>query len=217
MSSTLNSTDLLGMLRHVVQRIEQEEAYLNSLDAAIGDGDHGITMRLGFQAIGKRLTVLTPTVPMSDILLDAGCAFMEATGGAIGVILGRMLIAGGKSLQGSDSMGPTQLRALLSTMEAAATKAGKAVPGDKTILDALHPAVDAASSTSVQDDLVAMLSKAAEAADLGAKNTANMHCRIGRASRLGDRVIGHPDPGATSFSIILKAMAEWARKLEYVS
>jgi len=93
----------------------------------------------------------------------------------------------------------------MAAMESAIAQAGKAKPGDKTILDAVHAAV---SSVDVRQDISEALSQAACAAARAAEETANMICRVGRASKLGDRSLGHPDPGAVSFSIILQAFAE---------
>jgi len=99
---------------------------------------------------------------------------------------------------------------MLSAMETAIAKAGRAKPGDKTILDAVHGANSAlAGLNATSDDLALLVSRAAQAANRAAQDTADMVCRVGRASRLGDRTLGCPDPGAVSFSIILREMAEW--------
>jgi len=137
---SITAQNLRQVLISVAQKIIEQESYLNSLDAAVGDGDHGITMRLGFQAIIRKLGELDPQIPMDIMLREVGTAFMGATGGAIGVILGRALIAAGNALQGSSEMGATEFRHVLGAMEVAIATAGKAKPGDKTILDAVHGA-----------------------------------------------------------------------------
>jgi phosphoenolpyruvate---glycerone phosphotransferase subunit DhaL len=209
-SRSITSTELREMLASVGETLAKEEPYLNSLDAAIGDGDHGITMRVGFQAIASKLRTLPDGTGIGVILKQAGTAFMGATGGAIGILLGRMLIAGGTALEPHQEIGPAEFRMVLAATETALSSAGKAQPGDKTILDAVHAANQAVSaSDDSPQDLLVLIRRASEAAKNAAQNTAQMVARVGRSSRLGDRVLGHPDPGAVSFSIILRAMSEW--------
>ena len=206
----ITPADLRRILCFVAETIGKEEAYLNSLDGAIGDGDHGITMRVGFEAVKATVGALDASVTIDGVLTESGAAFMGATGGAIGVLLGRMLMSAGAALQGCKGIGTSELRVLLNSMETAVASAGKAKPGDKTILDAVHAANQAVATTAEADQsLPNMLSRASLAAGTAAQNTAGMRARVGRASRLGDRVLGHPDPGAVSFSIIMRAMAQW--------
>jgi len=187
------------------------EARLNALDAAIGDGDHGITMRLGFEAVKERLAQIEDDAPFDRLLVEAAQAFMGATGGAIGVILAKMLMGAGAALRGVAEFGTPELSLMLAGMESAVGKAGKAKPGDKTILDAIHAACEAAEAAAhSEQSLSAALAAAASAAETAAGQTADMVCRIGRASRLGERTLGHPDPGAVSFSIMLRALDQSA-------
>lgn len=193
------------MLVFVADEIVRREAELNALDAAVGDGDHGITMRIGFEAIRDRLGQLDPATPIDGILRESGTAFLGATGGAIGVVMGKMLVAGAKALQGASEIRAEQFRLLLMSMETSVAVTGKVKPGDRTILDAIHAAAAAGSAT----ELYVAVDLSATAAEKSALSTANMLCRVGRASRLGNRVLGHPDPGATSFGIMLRAMHNW--------
>lgn len=203
------------MLDFVGHKIIAQEAHLNSLDGALGDGDHGITMRLGFQAITDALRQLNPAAGLDEIFRKAGMSFMGGTGGAIGVIFGKMLVSAAGPLQGVQRLSIVEFKTVLREMELAVIKTGKAKVGDKTILDAVHAASQAMSDSGTEDlDLVSMVSKAAQAAEKAAQDTAGMICRVGRASRLGARTLGCPDPGAVSFSIILRAMAEWLVEAE---
>ncbi len=203
------------MLDFTGSKVIAQEAYLNSLDAALGDGDHGITMRLGFQAITSALSGLDPTVGLDAIFRKAGIAFMGGTGGAIGVIFGKMLMSGAAPLHGAQQLGTQEFQKLLHEMELAIINTGKAKVGDKTILDAVHAANQAISDSDTTDvDLKSAVSKAAGAAQKAAQDTAEMICRVGRASRLGERSLGCPDPGAVSFGIILGAMADWLAETE---
>jgi dihydroxyacetone kinase len=208
--TSISALDLRRMLDFAGHKIVAQEAYLNSLDAAVGDGDHGITMRLGFLAIAHALSELDPAAGLDVIFRKAGMSFMGATGGAIGVIFGKMLVAGAGPLHGVQQFGTVEFKILLREMELAVINVGKAKVGDKTILDAVHAANQAMSDPDAQDmDLASVVSKAAQAAGKAAQDTADRICRVGRASRLGARTLGCPDPGAVSFGIIVRAMADW--------
>ena len=205
--AAIDRLGLSQMLVFVAGEIARREAELSALDAAVGDGDHGITMRNGFEAIRDRLGQLDPATSIDGILRESGSAFLGATGGAIGVVMGKMLMAGGKALQGVQEIRAAEFRLLLASMETSVATTGKVKVGDRTILDAIHAA--AAACDSGAQDLGAMVELSASAAQEAARSTADMLCRVGRASRLGNRVLGHPDPGATSFGIMLGAMSDW--------
>ena len=202
----INASEMRRCFEAAASVIIAEEARLNALDSAIGDGDHGITMRIGFEAIKQKLSVLPESAGIGEVLKEAGSAFMGATGGAIGPLLGGMLRSGEKVLSGKTQMGPVEFQLWLAAMEASLSRMGKAKPGDKTILDAVHAACEVLPPTD-SDAIAEACTKAAEAATLAAKSTANMLSVKGRSSRLGERVLGHPDPGAVSFSLILHAFA----------
>jgi dihydroxyacetone kinase phosphoprotein-dependent L subunit len=212
-NTVVNAQGLRAILAHISETIQKRETELNALDSAIGDGDHGITMRTGFDAVKARVAELPPEAGIDAVLEEAGYAFMEATGGAIGIILGKSLVAGGQALAGRPALGVPELKTLLGTMESAISATGKSQPGDKTILDSVHAANQALVPFGEErDDLITALATATEAAEQAAQATANMLCQKGRASRLGERVLGHPDPGAVSFGIILRAMLEWVQQ-----
>ena len=200
--TSIKAADLRAMLAYVAETLVREEAYLTSLDSAIGDGDHGITMRVGFAAIKNKVGGLADGAGIDAILREAGLAFM----------LGKMLMAAGSAVKGQTEIGAAEFRTVLSSMETALVAAGKAKPGDKTLLDAVHGANEALANPAEDQSLQAALKIAGEGARRGAESTAQMPARVGRSSRLGDRALGNPDPGATSFSIILRAMAEWVEK-----
>jgi phosphoenolpyruvate---glycerone phosphotransferase subunit DhaL len=207
MLKSINAPEIRRCFEAVAAVIVAEEPRLNALDSAIGDGDHGITMRIGFEAVKQKLSLLPASTAIGEILKEAGTAFMGATGGAIGPLLGGMLRSGEKVLSGRTEMSAVEFKHWLDAMEASLSRMGKAKPGDKTILDAVHAASQAVPQTD-SDDIVEVCAKAAEAATLAAQKTANMLSAKGRSSRLGERVLGHPDPGAVSFSLILGAFAK---------
>jgi len=203
----IDAQDFREMIMFLAGKVTAEEAHLNSLDAALGDGDHGITMQLGFEAVLARLGELDAQAGMDRLLDEAGMAFMAAAGGTSGVVFGKMFMAGARSLKSFPRFGPREFKSFLKAMESSVSSAGKVKPGDKTVLDAVANACESISDS--EDTLLGAVRKAAAAADAAAERTADMICRVGRASRLGERSLGHPDPGAVSFSIILRAMADW--------
>jgi len=180
--------------------IEASRDELCRLDAAAGDGDHGVTMALAARAVRQALAD-APDATEHELLIKIAVA-MGSVGGASGPIYASGLLAIATTLDGLPA-GPMTVARMLTLGEAAEnaiSAIGHARPGDKTILDALHPAVEALRQG--QD-----LSAAAKAARAGAEASAEMAATIGRASRLGERSRGLPDPGATSLAVILDAIA----------
>ena len=183
--------------------------YLTQLDAAIGDGDHGINMTRGFAAVGKALAGQGTDVPPGRALILAGKTLVSTVGGASGPLWGSALRAAGRSLGDAETFDGEQLATALDAALGAVVDLGAAAPGDKTMVDALGPATAAlrerlANGGSIADATDA----AAEAAQQGALATVPMQARKGRASYLGERSVGHQDPGATSAALIMRALHE---------
>jgi dihydroxyacetone kinase-like protein len=189
--------------------VEASRDELCRLDASAGDGDHGVTMALAARAVRQALAA-SPDAPAPELVTKVALA-MGSVGGAIGPIYAAGLLAIAGTLRGVDADAPMTVALALrctDAAEAAIAGLGHARPGDKTILDALHPAGDAlrradASGASIGDALDA----AATAAHDGAQSTAAMIATVGRASRLGERSRGLADPGASSFALIMDALA----------
>jgi dihydroxyacetone kinase phosphoprotein-dependent L subunit len=203
----LNSRNWIQIFEEVADRIEAAKDRLNELDGVIGDGDHGVTMTIGFRAVKQSLQALPADVAIDEIFSKAGEVFMDAAGGAIGPLMGTMWTDSAKALAGCRSFGTPECKQMLEAMENAIVRRGRAKPGDKTILDALHPAVEAGIAAQRQG-LRAMFRNAADAAKAGANSTSGMISRLGRSSRLGQRTLGHEDAGANSIAVILDSMAE---------
>ncbi len=203
----MNAQDWIRVLSQVGLRVEADKDRLNELDGAIGDGDHGVTMAIGFRALREALGGLEGNVTIDQVFQTAGQAFLSAAGGAIGPLFGTMLSDTGKAFNGRVTFGAEETVWMLEIMEQALVRRGKASPGDKTMLDALHPAVDAARAAE-GEDMVEILHRAADAASAGARTTSGMISRLGRSSRLGERTLGHEDAGANSIALILHAMEE---------
>ncbi|WP_066930660.1 dihydroxyacetone kinase subunit DhaL [Streptomyces sp. NBRC 110611] len=180
--------------------IDREADRLTELDSPIGDADHGRNMQRGFAAVRKVLEAEPPATP-GAVLVAAGRQLISSVGGASGPLYGTLLRRAGKTLGEAPEVSAAELRSGLSAGVDAVAQLGASAPGDKTMLDALVPAV-AALETS--------FGAAAAAAEEGALATVPMQARKGRASYLGERSIGHQDPGATSSALLFAALAEVA-------
>ena len=189
--------------------ISAERDHLTQLDAAIGDGDHGVNMDRGFSAVGKALAGQDGGAPPGRLLVLAGKTLVSTVGGASGPLWGTALRHAGRALGDRDTLdGPGVVEALDAAV-AGVVELGAAAPGDKTMVDALAPALEALRECVDQGQPLAdALASAAEAAEEGARATVPMQARKGRASYLGERSIGHQDPGATSAALIMRALRQ---------
>ncbi|MGW4039876.1 dihydroxyacetone kinase subunit DhaL [Streptomyces sp. NPDC004778] len=180
--------------------VEREADDLTELDSAIGDADHGSNLQRGFTAVTEVLEKDAPATP-GAVLALAGRQLISTVGGASGPLYGTLLRRTGKALGDDDEVTRTQFAQAFAAGVAAVGQLGGAQAGDKTMLDALLPAAEA---------LATSFDGAAEAARAGAVATVPMQARKGRASYLGERSIGHQDPGATSAALLVEALAATA-------
>ncbi len=207
--NSLTGRDWIRLFEKAADAIEASSGRLNELDGEIGDGDHGVTMSIGFRAVRQALDALPAGARVDEVFAAAGKSFLNAAGGAIGPIIGTMWTDAAKAFPAAASIGASEIPRLFQVMEQAVIRRGKASLGDKTLLDALHPAVEAVHNNG-SAEIRLLLERAAEAALEGARGTASMLARMGRSSRLGERTLGHEDAGANSLAIVLKAMADAA-------
>ena len=180
--------------------VDREAERLTDLDSPIGDADHGSNMQRGFIAVVATLEKEAPDTP-GAVLMLAGRQLISTVGGASGPLYGTLLRRTGKELGDTAEVDEAQFTDALRTGVDAVMTLGGAAPGDKTMIDALVPAVDA---------LEVSFSAARAAAEEGALATTPLQARKGRASYLGERSIGHQDPGATSSALLIAALAETA-------
>ncbi|MFF9607355.1 dihydroxyacetone kinase subunit DhaL [Streptomyces sp. NPDC014684] len=180
--------------------VDREAERLTALDSAIGDADHGSNMQRGFTAVTAALEKEAPDTP-GAVLVLAGRLLISTVGGASGPLYGTLLRRTGKALGDAAEVSEGQLAEALRAGVDGVMALGKATPGDKTMIDALVPAVDA-----LGDGFAA----ARSAAEEGAVATVPLQARKGRASYLGERSIGHQDPGATSSALLIAALGEAA-------
>jgi dihydroxyacetone kinase-like protein len=204
--AVLDVETLNAWLREANARIAADSQMLSELDGAIGDGDHGANMARGFAAVVAKLG--TPADPAA-LLRGAGMTLIGTVGGAAGPLYGSMFIEMARSAAGAAGLGLDAWRHALAAGLAGIVARGKAGRGDKTMVDALAPAVEVMAGETA---LLPALEAAARAAAAGAEATAPWVARKGRASYLGERAIGHRDPGATSMAILLAALAAAAAR-----
>lgn len=208
--SSLDTKQMAAIVEGMAKKIEAEKEYLTELDNEIGDGDHGINLSRGFEAVEKKL----PSLAGGDIgalLKGVGMQLVSTVGGASGPLYGTAFMKAGMACKGLTEIdGPAFVKAMEAAVDGIKMR-GKATEGEKTMLDALCPALKV-----LQDDVTAgkslkeALQDAAQAAEKGVEYTKTIIATKGRASYLGERSLGHQDPGATSSLYLLQVLAEMA-------
>ncbi len=208
--STLDVTWAVDWLRKSAAVVAENRMALIELDRAIGDGDHGENMDRGFTAILEKLDAEPPATPGAAFKL-AAMTLMSKVGGAAGPLYGTAFLRAATTVGDAVELDPATLAAALGAARDGVVARGKAEVGEKTMIDAWTPAVDAASAAAASGaEPAAVLAAAATAAEAGAVSTDPLVARKGRASYLGERAIGHRDPGAASSALILRAAAQAA-------
>ncbi len=211
---TITAEDVVAFVGRAATTIARHEALLDRLDAALGDGDHGANMTTGLRAVVRALKDEAPAeaagpLDVGKLLRRIGHTLVGSVGGASGPLYGTLFIEAGFALDGRHSVDlPTFARAL-DAGRAGLARRGRCALGDKTILDALEPAVHAlvvGSATGLPPDEAFV--RAARAARAGVRATIPMIARRGLALRLGERSRGHRDPGATSCFLLVRSMLD---------
>jgi len=189
--------------------IENSKDYLSELDRAVGDGDHGVTMSLGFQAIKDKLNELEAETDCGALSKAMGMTFLNAVGSSVGPLYATAFLRGSAVLAGKSELSDDDIAGFWSAAVNGIAERGKAKAGDKTMMDTWLPAIEALQQKREQGgDAAASLQAAAAAGKQGMEATASMESKLGRSSRLGERALGHLDPGAVSASILLTAFAD---------
>jgi dihydroxyacetone kinase-like protein len=210
MSATLEYAGVEDWLRRFAAAVAEHRVELVRLDTAIGDGDHGTNMDRGMRKVLEKLDGLEGE-DIGAALKAVGMALVSSVGGAAGPLYGTLFLQMGQAAAGRGALDLEGWTAALEAGVGGVQKRGKAEAGDKTMLDALLPAVDALKAAAADGaDLPAALERSAEAAREGMKATIPLEARKGRASYLGPRSVGHQDPGATSSHLLVQAAAEAA-------
>ena len=199
---------ILDWLRRSAEVLAENKDYLTQLDADIGDADHGINMDRGFKKVAGSLPSLS-SKDIGEVLKGTGMALISSVGGASGPLYGTFFLRAANVAAGKSELNTLEVSAILRAGLAGVIERGKAQAGDKTLVDVLTPAAEAVEQAANNGkDLKSALEAGVKAAEEGMRSTIQMKAREGRASYLGDRSMGHQDPGATSAYLVLKALLE---------
>jgi dihydroxyacetone kinase-like protein len=203
----ISSALLHQWFEHTAAVLEENKLYLTELDSAIGDADHGANIARGFAAVVARLSSVKPDGDAGALLKMAGMTLMSTVGGASGLLYGNFFLKAATMTAGKGALSAAELAEVVGAGVEAIAQRGRAVVGDKTMIDAWRPAVDALrQALAGKQELVNALRASVVAAEEGMKDTIPLQARKGRASYLGERSIGHQDPGATSAVLILRSL-----------
>ena len=204
-AASVSLTQLTAWLARFRDLVTEQRDYLTELDSAIGDADHGANMARGMGAVLDKLDD-TESTTVDELFKGVGMTLVSSVGGASGPLYGTFFLRMGVTAGAVTEMDAAALSAALRAGLGGVIARGKAELGDKTMLDALSPALDAFDAAG--DDVAAAANAAYDAAVVGRDNTIDLVARKGRASYLGDRSAGHLDPGATSTALLFQALAE---------
>jgi dihydroxyacetone kinase-like protein len=204
----VTTKDVLRWLEAAQTVFNEKRQQLTEMDQAVGDGDFGASLDRGFTAVRAELSANPPADPRA-VFQNAASVLIKSMGGSSGPLFGTFFLRAGAVCAGKSELAPADVVAMFQAGVDGMQQRGKAVLGDKTMLDALIPGVDAMrSALEAGSGLTDILDRGAAAADAGAQATTAMQARKGRGSYLGERSIGHPDPGAIAAHLLLKAAAD---------
>ncbi len=207
-TGTVGIDQFVNWLSRFRELVTEQQSYLTDLDSAIGDADHGANMTRGMNAVMEKLGA-APAVAVDELFKSVGMTLVTSVGGASGPLYGTLFLRMGMTAGPVVELDGAGMSAALRAGLEGVVARGKAEAGDKTMFDAMAPALDAWDETlGGGGDLVAAASAAFAAAETGRDATQALVARKGRASYLGERSAGHLDPGATSTALLFQALAE---------
>lgn len=205
---TVTRDQIVQWLKKTAAVVSENKEYLTQLDAAIGDADHGINMDRGFRKVMEKLPSVVDK-DIGNILKTTGMTLISSVGGAAGPLYGTFYLRSGMAVPAKEELGVDDLVKLLQAGVDGIVQRGRTELEDKTMFDTWAPALKALNTSVANgDDQMTAMRSAVSAAEQGMKDTIPLQARKGRASYLGERSIGHQDPGATSSYLILKALLE---------
>jgi dihydroxyacetone kinase-like protein len=211
MTTALDTTQCTAMCLHMARHLIAQKNMLTKADQAVGDGDHGIGMARGFERVVDMLEKKSYD-SLHDLLNTIGMTIMSTTGGAAGAVFGTFFCGAAKSVKDRQTLDADALASILSSGLQAVQQRGKAKAGDKTMVDVLVPSA-AAAQRMLSATLTDAVTAVSEAAHEGMENTRSMIATTGKSKTLGERSLGHADPGAISMWLILSAFAEYVQDL----
>ena len=204
----ITTVDIVRWINRVATVLHENRDYLTQLDSPIGDADHGTNLDRGFQAVIAKLPAVA-AMDIGSILKMVGTTLVSTVGGASGPLYGTAFLRAGMATSGKNELYEADVVHMLESALEGITVRGKAQPGEKTMVDALTPAIIALKEAEQQQvSMAQLLHRGSIAAEEGMKATIPLLATKGRASYLGERSIGHQDPGATSSWLMLKALAD---------
>lgn len=206
----MTAADVTDLFRHVALRVSEARQMLGALDGAIGDADHGNSMAEGMLAVARACAMAEGRgARAGDLFAIAAQAFLDEVGATTGPLYASAFLQAGQRFAGAEVLDPRQVPDIVIDFAGAIAKRGKVSTGDKTMLDVWHPAARAVMAARAQGcTLPGTLDAAVAAASEGREATRAMVAATGRAARLGERTLGHVDPGAASAAIIIAALRE---------
>ena len=205
--NTLNLDYWNQAILDLADTFQREKDHLCQLDGAIGDGDHGAGMLRGFSEAVNKLEERPPT-DVGSLLKTVGSTFVSTVGGVTGIIFGTLFMSAGRAADGKTEVTVADLAAMFTAALEAIRTRGKAAEGDKTMIDALSPAVGSLEDSSAEGlDSTEALALAAKSAERGVETTRDMLAKVGRARYQGDNARGHIDAGAASTALIFRTLA----------
>ena len=214
MKETISTEDFIIILNDICKTIEDQKDYLSELDRKIGDGDHGVTMNIGWMAVKEKLSTINPSDGFHKICTQIASSFLSAVGASAGPLYATALMRGGGAVKDKNSLDTMSFSLFLNAAANGIKERGKAEIGDKTMLDVWIPAADEMKKKASEGaNLMEALECTVNTAENAMNNTKNLLAKKGRSSKLGNRSIGHIDPGAASSFAIINSIFQTLKEM----
>ena len=214
MKKELSTTEFIKIILAICDNVEKEKDYLSELDRAAGDGDHGVTMSIGWSAVKEKISTVDENLAFDKICMQIASSFLSAVGASAGPLYATALMRGGAKLKDLTVINSSQLSDFFDAAANGIQERGKANLGDKTMLDVWLPTAKKIKEiSSSTDDIIEILRQGSSTANESMLATKDMLSKKGRSSKLGERSRGHIDPGAASSALIFKTFHETTKIL----
>ena len=214
MKKELSTNEFIKIILAICDNVEKEKDYLSELDRATGDGDHGVTMSIGWSAVKEKISTLDENLSFDKICMQIASSFLSAVGASAGPLYATALMRGGAKLKDLTVINSSQLSEFFDAAANGIQERGKANLGDKTMLDVWLPTAKKIKEiSSSTDDIIEILRQGSSTANETMLSTKDMLSKKGRSSKLGERSRGHIDPGAASSALIFKTFHDATQNL----
>tara|TARA_B100000965_G_scaffold101398_1_gene83299 strand:- start:56 stop:700 length:645 start_codon:yes stop_codon:yes gene_type:complete len=214
MKKELSTNEFIKIILAICDNVEKEKDYLSELDRATGDGDHGVTMSIGWSAVKEKISTLDENLSFDKICMQIASSFLSAVGASAGPLYATALMRGGSKLKDLTVINSSQLSEFFDAAANGIQERGKANLGDKTMLDVWLPTAKKIKEISSSiDDIIEILRQGSSTANETMLSTKDMLSKKGRSSKLGERSRGHIDPGAASSALIFKTFYDATKNL----